>query len=206
MVSCRLCYDQHGIYNDISRYYFDCVSRGPGNLRSISIEFYTATGDAFLGLSPYPGPLSVDVIDLTFAFANGTSFDILLNQSQATFQPDGDGISSTYSPGDSTSSFKVNANLSHASLSIDAPDFGINGTITLSSIAPPHAPGGTYTSKANLEVLPHLGWVNAIPDACAEVSFTVKDVDFQSTGVGYHDKNGGDQPFNQTIDSWYWGH
>lgn len=26
------------------------------------------------------------------------------------------------------------------------------------------------------------------------------------TGVGYHDKNWGDQPFTEAIESWYWGH
>lgn len=58
-------------------------------------------------------------------------------------------------------------------------------------------------------MLPHVGWSNAIPDAhtTASLLFTADNttLDFDD-GVGYHDKNWGDQPFLSSTDLWYWGH
>lgn len=57
-------------------------------------------------------------------------------------------------------------------------------------------------------ILPHVGWANAVPDATTTVSLIFSD---NSTlrfidGVGYHDKNWGDQPFVESTSQWYWGH
>lgn len=53
-----------------------------------------------------------------------------------------------------------------------------------------------------------MGWANAVPDATASVSLSFSDnstVSF-TDGVGYHDKNWGDQPFVSSTTQWYWGH
>lgn len=57
-------------------------------------------------------------------------------------------------------------------------------------------------------MLPHVFWSNAIPDADAIVDVTFADgTAMQFTdGVGYHDKNWGDEPFANVVGSWYWGH
>jgi hypothetical protein len=41
---------------------------------------------------------------------------------------------------------------------------------------------------ANLEVSPHIGWANAMPDANAIADFTILGEKLQFNGVGYHDK------------------
>lgn len=55
-------------------------------------------------------------------------------------------------------------------------------------------------------VSPHVGWANAMPDADATASFTINGQDIRFSGVGYHDKNWGDQSFDQHVSTWYWGH
>lgn len=60
--------------------------------------------------------------------------------------------------------------------------------------------------------MPHIGWANAVPDGDATVDliFTTGSdapttVQF-TDGIGYHDKNWGDQTFTKTTEQWYWGH
>lgn len=56
--------------------------------------------------------------------------------------------------------------------------------------------------------MPHVFWSNAVPDADATVDVTFADgtaLQF-ADGVGYHDKNWGDEPFAGVVSSWYWGH
>lgn len=60
-------------------------------------------------------------------------------------------------------------------------------------------------------MLPHVGWSNAVPDAHATVSLAFTASSDQATvafadGVGYHDKNWGDEPFVASTEQWYWGH
>lgn len=38
-----------------------------------------------------------------------------------------------------------------------------------------------------MEMLPHIGWANAIPDAVTRVDLTVGGTQVRFTGVGYHD-------------------
>lgn len=56
--------------------------------------------------------------------------------------------------------------------------------------------------------MPHVYWANAVPDADATVDVTFADgTAMQFTdGVGYHDKNWGDEAFAGVVSSWYWGH
>lgn len=58
-------------------------------------------------------------------------------------------------------------------------------------------------------MIPHVGWSNAVPDATAIVSLSFSGDDSFlsiSDGIGYHDKNWGDQPFVESTEQWYWGH
>jgi len=52
--------------------------------------------------------------------------------------------------------------------------------------APASAGGG---GKQTLQVAPHIGWANAVPDATASVDFTIQGTPLKITGgVGYHDQ------------------
>lgn len=73
-------------------------------------------------------------------------------------------------------------------------------------------------------ILPHVGWINAVPDARATVDIEVNGTAVNFSGTGYHDKvrgvtlhadeyltnhlqNWADRPFfNESVLSWYWGH
>lgn len=77
--------------------------------------------------------------------------------------------------------------------------------------APSHYPCGPNIDGIALEVVPHVGWANAVPDAHATVSLAFTSSSDNATiafadGVGYHDKNWGDQAFLASIQQWYWGH
>ena len=50
-----------------------------------------------------------------------------------------------------------------------------------------------------MEVVPHLGWANAVPDAFADVDFIIQGSPLSFTGVGYHDKV--DSPAPQQFES-----
>lgn len=87
-----------------------------------------------------------------------------------------------------------------------APELGIEGFFRIVSDAPAHGPGGPASPDADLQLMPHIGWANAIPDGCAEAAFTINGSLFTLSGRGYHDKNWGDQVFSDSVGSWYWGH
>jgi hypothetical protein len=55
-------------------------------------------------------------------------------------------------------------------------------------VAPAHYPCGPNEPGQNLEVSPHIGWANAIPDANATIDFVVRGRPLKFTGYGYHDK------------------
>ena len=56
-------------------------------------------------------------------------------------------------------------------------------------------------------LLPHIFWANAVPDAHATVDLVVNGSPLHiSDGIGYHDKNWGDQPIGFAVSSWTWGH
>jgi hypothetical protein len=38
-----------------------------------------------------------------------------------------------------------------------------------------------------MEVMPHIGWSNAIPDAKADIDLSVNGTRVKFSGVGYHD-------------------
>lgn len=61
---------------------------------------------------------------------------------------------------------------------------------------------------ATEEIMPHIGWSNAIPDAKVNVELTFDGTDTVTfdDGIGYHDKNWGDRPFFESAAQWYWGH
>ena len=187
-------------------WYFDAVSKQGYDYRSLNVVFYTSSIYGFDILAPFV-PIShpsVNLIQITVGFPNGSIFDTWLNETQATFITYGNGISGTYP--ESHAVFSTTPDVSSATLAINAPDAGFEGTLFLQSVAPPHGPCAAAKKGISLELLPHIGWVNAMPDATAYAAFKVNGEPIVFNGDGYHDKNWGDAPFSQQFDSWYWGH
>lgn len=55
-------------------------------------------------------------------------------------------------------------------------------------IAPPHLPCGGPAAGQTEELMPGIGWVNAVPDAKATIDFEIAGNKLAFSGVGYHDK------------------
>ncbi|CAN8098987.1 unnamed protein product [Discula destructiva] len=198
-----------GSANDTSYdwWYFDAVSAS--NNESVTVVFYNGGPYGFVN-HYYGGPLSVS---LTGTFANGTQFDFSVPARSAVIDHGPDqGISVDYvDSGFSFTGSNVKGRDVGYVLRVDSPAMGVKGSIRLHSRAPAHYPCGLDTAGANLQMLPHVGWSNAIPDAHATISLAFTSSSNNETlaftdGVGYHDKNWGDQPFVSSTEQWYWGH
>ncbi|EGD95713.1 hypothetical protein TESG_03182 [Trichophyton tonsurans CBS 112818] len=72
-------------------------------------------------------------------------------------------------------------------------------------VAPPHYPCSAASRNVDLQVCPHVGWANAIPDGNASVDMTIAGSRLRFHGSAYHDKNWSDVPFTSTTKTWYWG-
>jgi hypothetical protein len=57
----------------------------------------------------------------------------------------------------------------------------------VSQIAPGHYPCGTGAGQ-KLEIMPGVGWANAIPDSQGTVNLDIGGSRLDFTGYGYHDK------------------
>lgn len=90
-------------------------------------------------------------------------------------------------------------------ITVDSPDIGIEGTLTLRSSALAHYPCSLAKTGQSEEVIPHLGWANAHPDAEARTEFLVNGTKISFTRMGYHDKNWAAAPIGNLVQSWYWG-
>ena len=55
-------------------------------------------------------------------------------------------------------------------------------------MAPPRYPSGPATAGKSMEIIPGVGWANAIPDAAAEVFLDINGTQVNFAGVGYHDR------------------
>lgn len=54
--------------------------------------------------------------------------------------------------------------------------------------APPHFACGLVDAGASEVILPHVGWVNTVPDARAIVDIEINGTALSFSGTGYHDK------------------
>lgn len=186
-------------------WYFDSVSESTN--ASLAVVFYNSGPDGFIN-DYLGGPLSVSIIG---TFTNGTVFDLSAPASGAKVQYGFDeGIFLDYvDSGFSFTGSSVKRENVEYVIHIDSPIIGLHGSIHFHSRAPAHYPCGPNVAGSNLQMLPHVGWSNAVPDAHTTVSllFTADNTTLAfDDGVGYHDKNWGDQPFLSSTELWYWGH
>ncbi|KAJ7129929.1 hypothetical protein C8R46DRAFT_678132 [Mycena filopes] len=181
-------------------WYFDVVSTDPTEaLASVVVVFYTAAGAAFPFLPPSD---SITRVQLLVSFPNGTQFTALIDGAGATVVSD-DNVSSGNWTGTGFSWGHSGANYT---VVIDAPQVGVQGSISFDPVAPEHYPCGPAEAGQNMEVAPGIGWANAVPDAMSSVELIVGDTALSFTGAGYHDKNWSNELFTANVASWYWGH
>ncbi|KAF3798320.1 hypothetical protein GCG54_00009596 [Colletotrichum gloeosporioides] len=180
-------------------WYFDVFSKATN--QTLNIVFFN-TGE----FQQYPHPLALQVSGV---YANGTDFyyEALADS----------GVTLTNGPKGITGDWKGVGNFDGSALdkpdveyhiSIDSSVMDIKGNITFKSTAPAHYPCDLNGAiGANQNLLPGLYWANAVPDADTTVDLTVKDTAISFTdGVGYHDKNWGNQSIIDGPRYWDWGH
>lgn len=174
---------------------------------SATIVFYNSGPNGFINTF-LGGPLSASLIGV---LPNGTVYDISVPATGAIVSRPDDDDSFATSVTYTGSGFSFNGTSNpHGKVryvvTVDAPDLGVTGTLTLDSVAPPHYPCGPDSPGQTELLFPHVYWSNAIPDAAGSVDLLVNGTRHSFRGVGYHDKNWGDTPFVTTTSTWYWGH
>ncbi|KAJ7255134.1 hypothetical protein B0H12DRAFT_1323309 [Mycena haematopus] len=163
-------------------WYFDVVSLDPSVLSSVVVTFFTTPQSAFPLL---PASDSITLAYIWVSFPNGTLWAKAVS--------------------DLSRGATVEVAAGAYLVVIDAPDFGVTGTISFQPTAPAHYPCGPVAEGQSLKLSTHLGWENVIPDAVSVVDLRVDGVRLAFTGSAYHDKNWSDQPFGTHVASWYWG-
>ncbi|KAL5336031.1 hypothetical protein BJX70DRAFT_373667 [Aspergillus crustosus] len=189
-------------------WYFDAiqVSENTDEQASVIVTFYTATPGGFDSLTGYhnAGFTSLTLADIYIVWPNGTHQTFFVNATEAVITTADDAVSGVWDEGIDQATFSGSPDLS--SYRVDLNSAEVSGSLTLESIAPPHYPCGPAVAGQTLQISPHVGWTNAVPDAVSNVNLTVYGQPFSFTGIGYHDKNFGDQNFGSNVGSWYWGH
>ncbi|EXJ70151.1 uncharacterized protein A1O5_06219 [Cladophialophora psammophila CBS 110553] len=180
-------------------WYFDI---GSENLNA-EATLLMVTGDAFtLGFPFTLGTSNYGI--LTVLQPNDTIYQQIFLGGDATVVVSGDGSSGNWEG--TGVSWTGTPDLSSYTVNIDVPLLGLEGTMTLKSIAPAHFPCSSNGAGQTEELFPNIGWANAIPDAVGTVDLNLGGEHVSFTGTGYHDKNWGAKRLPSTVTSWYWGH
>ncbi|KAH7146144.1 hypothetical protein EDB81DRAFT_934016 [Dactylonectria macrodidyma] len=186
-------------------WYFDVASTSSSN-ESIIVTFYQSTPEAFFG-ARNDSFLSASVVG---TYKNGSVFVFyphLSETASVTVDVGLNDVAATW--GDTGIGFEGSGILGRRAkylIAIDNPELGLQGSITYQARAQAHYPCTAKLSFASERIVPNVGWANAVPDAEAKVELKVRGEAISFEGSGYHDKNWGDKPFVDTVDSWYWGH
>lgn len=186
-------------------WYFDAVSEtNPDD--SLVVTFFSSSAEAFPFLDA--NETSVLNVWLWASFANGTVFADSVPATVATVTGvDGAGTNSSgewSSTGFSWAALREN--LSQYEITIASEKLQVEGRLTLTSVSsdssrrnrqlanlaqqqvPYHLPCGIQADQTVLEIAPHIGWVNLIPDAVGEVDMKIHGSTLKFRGPGYHDK------------------
>ncbi|TVY44663.1 Tyrosinase family protein asqI [Lachnellula cervina] len=184
--------------NSFELWYFDAISH---DLRySITIIFYTGLKSSF------PFRLDTDNVPVVGVFYYSDSYgydEVWLNATQATISTEDNGSSGEFNSG---ASWSGSPDLSQYHITINSTENDISGTFRLNSRAPAQYPNAKAIANQSMLVTPDIGWSNAVPDADSIVDFTIRGREIEFKGLGYHDNKWSNQPFNQSVNSWYWGH
>lgn len=80
------------------------------------------------------------------------------------------------------------SDLSTYQVTLNLPEVGVSGKITMRSRAPAHVACGLNSAGGSFDYAPFLSWANQIPDSHATVDLTVNGTEFSFSGTGYHDQ------------------
>ncbi|KAF4544069.1 uncharacterized protein LTHEOB_6735 [Lasiodiplodia theobromae] len=180
-------------------WYFDVFSTSTNE--TLNIVFFNS-GE----FRQYAHPLAVQV---SGTYANGTDFYYeALADAGVTLSNGPDGITGDWKGVGSFHGSALDKPDVEYTITLDSADMDISGTIVFKSTAPPRYPCDLNGAiGANQNLLPGLYWANAVPDAATTVDLTVKDTTIRfEDGVGYHDKNWGNQSIIDGPRYWDWGH
>ncbi|EXK75774.1 hypothetical protein FOQG_19461 [Fusarium oxysporum f. sp. raphani 54005] len=200
-------------------WYFDVVDKNAS--QSLTVAFYTASNTA-LAFLPKLG--SLNFVHVSGILPNGTTFKSIIPAIDSPVRTVGDGSSGSWEG--AGFSWKGSPSLDHYKIKANDASVGYKGVMKLKSAAPAHYPCGPATRGISEEVVPGVGWANAMPDAEGEVEFDIGDYHMSFTGYGYHDKvskvhfcveihvfqlpklqqNWGSRAFYDSVGTWYWGH
>ncbi|KAF6812974.1 hypothetical protein CMUS01_12934 [Colletotrichum musicola] len=180
-------------------WYFDVFSQATN--QTLNIVFFNS-GE----FAANPHPLSVQV---SGTYANGSAFFYEgMADAGVTITNGADGIVGDWRGVGSFKGSALDKPDVEYSINLDSDAMDIKGTITYKSTAPAHYPcvlNGAVGANQNL--LPGLYWANAIPDAETIIDLTIKDTAISfADGIGYHDKNWGNQSIIDGPRYWDWGH
>jgi hypothetical protein len=181
-------------------WYFDARAANPDDLSSVVVTLFLASAGGFEALS---NETSVLTAMLTGTFANGSAFAYYGYPSEAVVFTKGDSTDGRWG---GFGSWTSSEDLQKWTVDYTDPDQGILGYMSFARTAPAHFPCGPVEEGGSEVLMPHVGWVNPVPDADVAVNFMIDGSELIFDGVGYHDKNWGDQPFFDSVGSWYWGH
>ncbi|KAM5434274.1 hypothetical protein MferCBS31731_006768 [Microsporum ferrugineum] len=179
-------------------WYFDAVSDDRNT--SLTVCFFTSSSVAFSFLVPNKGILPIYI---WASFPNGTVSTRIVHARGAVIETSRDGYAGIYHP--IQMGWQGSADLTRYHISFNDTTHGIRGKFDIRSVAPPHYPCGPAARKVDMQICPHVGWANAVPDGNASVDMEIAGSRLQFHGSAYHDKNWGDAPFATTAKTWYWG-
>lgn len=156
-------------------WYFDAVS---------------ADANALLAAQFYPGWFPTEnAILLNVVWPNGTVYYNTIPAGALQLSTVGDGSQGYVDDGAFT--WFGASDLSAYHLTLNLPEIGLSGTMTMQSLAPAHVAAGLDVPGASFEFAPDLNWGNAVPDSAATVNLTINGTDLSFAGTGYHDQVSG---------------
>ncbi|GFN11570.1 hypothetical protein AtubIFM54640_004026 [Aspergillus tubingensis] len=180
-------------------WYFDAISSTNPNA-SIVLTFFTTTATAFPAV-----PQNLSSVLLTYVWAtlpNGTTVSQNIVPIDASVMGDRDVSSGGW---EGTGGWAGRESGYEAWVGWEGGR--VSGRMVFRDLAPPLLPCSTpQQMNRALGLGEGLGWVSMVPDSHAMVDLVVDGEKVQFMGFGYHDKNWGNRPFQNTVKSWSWGH
>jgi len=175
-------------------WYFDAVTKD--GTSAVTIIFYR-TGIEELDVS-------LDYVEVTLAFPNGSSFTETIAANSSNVTACGFGASGVWNA--EVGSFVGTPDLSMYTILLN--NSVIEGNMTICSTTPGHYPNGSPPgSNVSALAAPSIFWTNAIPGGIANGMFAYNGETLViHDGVGYHDHNWGGSGLAVGLVSWYWGH
>ncbi|KAI8973066.1 hypothetical protein BD414DRAFT_517715 [Trametes punicea] len=153
-------------------------------------------------------------IVLNGAFPNGTVFAYTLPATSSSVTYAGQAVTGNWH---GAGTFHNAADLSQFTVTLDAPEFGVSGTLKIQSNGPGHfgcnttaspyfesaIPAGAQLNAAEAIFYKQLGWSTSQPGGPVQVDVNLSGSKLQFTGQGYHDANWMPEPIDAFIADWY---